>query len=102
MSTEPEKTPERTLPALEAEIAVTRVEMVDTINTLADRLKPKALADHASASTKLAAANAAALLTGGGMPEEKRQARNVKVLLGIGATVVTGAALIVLRSRLKK
>lgn len=102
MSAEPNKTPERTLPALEAEIAVTRVEMVDTINALADRLKPKALADHASASAKLAAANTAELLTGGGMPEEKRQARNVKVLLGIAATVVTGAALIVLRSRLKK
>lgn len=102
MSAEPKKTPERTLPALEAEIAVTRVEMVDTVNALADRLKPKALADHASNSVKVAATDAAGLLSGAGMPEETRQARNVKILLGIGATVLTGVALIVLRSSLKK
>ncbi len=99
MSTAEKKTPDRTLPDLEAEIAVTRVEMVDTINALADRLKPAALTKHATASTKLAAADTAALLTGEGMPTEQRQARNVKVLLGVGATVVAVVVLAVLRSR---
>ncbi len=101
MTTEEKKTPERTQPQLEAEIAVTRVEMVHTINVLADRLKPKALAENASASAKLAAADTAALLTGEGMPAEKNQARNVKVMLGVGVTVLAGVALIVLRSRRK-
>lgn len=101
MSTEEKKTPERTLPQLEAEIAATRLEMVDTVNVLAERLKPKALAEHASASAKLAAADTAALLTGEGMPAQKNQARNVKVLLGVSATVLVGVALIVVRSRRK-
>ncbi len=99
MSDAQKNTPDRTLPQLEAEIAVTRVEMVHTINALSDRLKPAALAEQATASAKLAAADTAALLTGEGMPSEQGQARNVKVLLGVGATVVVVVVHAALRSR---
>lgn len=98
---EPEKAPERTITELEAEIALARIEMVHTINVLSERLKPKALADHAAVSAKVAAGDAASFLSGDGMPTDHRQARNVKLLLGAGAVVVVGVCLAILRSRRK-
>lgn len=99
--TDSDNEPKRTVADLEAEIALTRVELVDTVNALANRMKPKVLADHASATTKVAAQDTAAFLSGNGMPLEKRQARNVKVLLGVGAAVIAGVGLVILRSRRK-
>lgn len=91
--------PERSISDLEAEITLTRIEMVDTINVLTDRLHPKAIAEHASQTTKVAAQDTAALIRGDGMPADAKQARNVKILLGAAAAVVVGVGLIVLRKR---
>ncbi|QAY69262.1 DUF3618 domain-containing protein [Xylanimonas protaetiae] len=79
---------------LQAEIERSRAELGATIDALTTQLSPKYQAKKAARTTRVAASDAGAFLTGGGMPVgDDRRARNVKVLLGAVAVV---AAVVVL------
>lgn len=103
-STTPDAKTEKTTPGLtiqqiEAEIEVTRIEMVHTVNALADRLHPKALAEHTSVAAKQATQDTATLIKGGGMPVGQSQSRNVKVLLGVAAATIVVVGLLIMRKK---
>lgn len=85
---------------LEAEIAVARAQLAASVDELAARLSPKALAAEAASTTKLAANDAGAFLTGNGLPVgPPSRARNAKVLLGAAAGVVVIVALVIIKRR---
>ncbi|MGO1316425.1 MAG: DUF3618 domain-containing protein [Cellulomonadaceae bacterium] len=96
----PEK-PERSVAEIQVEIAATRAELADSIDTLTARLDPRYVATQAGQSARQAAQDAAGVLTGKGLPEDSpRRARNVKVLLGVaGAAAALVALAIVRRAR---
>ncbi|MEZ0074012.1 DUF3618 domain-containing protein [Planotetraspora sp. GP83] len=101
--------------ALEREIERTREELARTVDAIADRVSPRRVAERGVAKVK---ANAEHLvsslgdLVGGVAPhpatsseevgpwEEEYPARTVApVLIGLGAVLVVGAAIILLRRR---
>ncbi|PFG35108.1 DUF3618 domain-containing protein [Sanguibacter antarcticus] len=85
---------------LEAEITVARAQLAATVDELAARLSPKALAAEARSTTKQAANDAGAFLTGNGLPVgPASRARNAKVLLGAVAGVVVIVALVIVKRR---
>jgi Protein of unknown function (DUF3618) len=78
---------------LEDDVTRTRAELGATIDALTTRLSPSYQAAHVARSTRQAASDAGAYLTGNGLPDgDARRARNAKVLLGV---VVIGAAALV-------
>lgn len=84
--------------ALEADIARTRAELGRTVDALTTRLSPSYQASQLAHSTKLAAGDARALLTGDGLPDgEPNRARNAKVLLGAVAAGIALVAITVVR-----
>lgn len=90
--------PKKSQAELEAEIAATRAELVDSIDALTARLDPRHLAAEAGAGAKQAATDTASLLTGKGMPQDApKRERNVKILLGVVGTIVVGTGLRLVR-----
>lgn len=86
-------TPDRS--ELEAEIRVARAQLASSVDELAARLSPKALAAEAKVTTKQAASDAGAFLTGNGLPVgPTSRARNAKALLGVVGVVVGTVALV--------
>lgn len=91
-------TPDRS--ALEAEIAVARAQLAASVDELTARLSPKALAAEAASTTKLAANDAGAFLTGNGLPVgPASRARNAKILLGAAAGAVLLVTLAIIKRR---
>ncbi|GLX01292.1 DUF3618 domain-containing protein [Microtetraspora sp. NBRC 16547] len=98
--------------ALEREIERTRVELARTVDAIADRVSPKRVAERSMAKVK---ANAERLV-GGGLPrreaeygpeaktwEEGFPPRDISpVLMIVGAALVVGAAVLLLRRRKQK
>ncbi|GII30937.1 DUF3618 domain-containing protein [Planotetraspora mira] len=97
--------------ALEREIERTRAELARTVDAIADRVSPKRVAERSVAKVK---ANAEHLvssfgdLVGGSASrsaaemegEERYPAQSMApVLIGLGAVLVVGAAIILLRRR---
>lgn len=85
---------------LSAEVLRARAELAATIDELSTRLHPKHVAAEAASATKLAAADAGAFITGGGLPDDApRRARNAKILLGVAASVLALTVLVIVRRR---
>ena len=85
---------------LSAEVLRARAELASTIDELTTRLHPKTIANEAASATKLAASDAGAFITGGGLPDyAPRRARNAKILLGAAAGVITLTVIAILRHR---
>lgn len=95
------RVPSPTQAELTAEILRARAELAATVDALATRLSPKTLAAEAAESTKQAASDAGAFLTGGGLPTSSpSRARNAKIVLGLVASIV--AVTIIKISKRKK
>ena len=85
---------------LSAEVLRARAELAATIDELSTRLNPKNVAAEAASATKLAASDAGAFITGGGLPDgAPRRARNAKILLGVAASALALTVFAVLRHR---
>ncbi|GAB2461889.1 DUF3618 domain-containing protein [Xylanimonas ulmi] len=86
---------------LQAEVARTRAELGATLDALSTRLSPAYQANRLKDSTQQAATDAAAFLTGSGLPQDDaRRARNAKALLvGAAAVAVTVAIAVARRVR---
>lgn len=83
---------------IEAEIAKTRAELVQTVDELTGRLAPGALAASAGAAAKQAAHDTQEFVSGHGMPTTSpSRRRNVKILLGTAAAVATLVTVVVIR-----
>lgn len=83
---------------LSAEVLRARAELAATIDELSTRLSPKHLASEAATTARLAATDAGAFVTGGGLPKAApTRARNAKIVLGVAAGVVALVALTVIR-----
>jgi hypothetical protein len=79
---------------LENEIARSRTELAATLDELTTRVSPSYQASQLAQSTRRAASDVGALVTGNGLPAgDARRARNAKVLLGV--VVVTVAMVVV-------
>ena len=100
-STTPEnKAPAPTTRELEDEVARTRAELTETLDQLATRLSPAYQANQLARATKLAASDAGAFVTGGGLPDgEPRRRRNAQVLLGAAAAGLALVVIVVVRAR---
>ena len=85
---------------LSAEVLRARAELAATIDELSTRLNPKNVAAEAASATRLAASDAGAFITGGGLPDDApRRARNAKILLGAAAGALTLTVIAILRHR---
>lgn len=85
---------------LSSEVLRARAELAATIDELTTRLHPKHVAAEAASATRLAATDAGAFITGGGLPGgAPRRARNAKVLLGVAAGALALTVIAVLRHR---
>ena len=93
--------------ALEREIERTRAELARTVDAIADRVSPKRVAERGIAKVKANAEHLASSIGElvGGSPahkgeEEEYPPRAVApVLIGLGAVLVVGAAIVLLRRR---
>ena len=85
---------------LSAEVLRARAELAATIDELSTRLNPKHVATEAAAATRLAATDAGAFITGGGLPGgAPRRARNAKIALGVAAGAIALTVIAILRHR---
>ena len=93
------RTPAPTARELEAEVARSRAELGDTLDQLVTRLSPSYQASQLAQSTKQAASDLGAFVTGGGLPEtEPRRSRNAKIFLGAVAAGLALATIVVVRA----
>lgn len=107
--------------ALEREIERTRAELARTVDAIADRVSPKRMAARGVARAKASAeqfvASVGDLVLGDGRrgdergdeeagPEgaaaERRAAGPAPLLIGVGAVLVVGAAVVLLRRRCRR
>lgn len=84
---------------LETEIERSRAELAATLDELTTRLSPSYQASRLAQSTRRAASDVGALVTGDGLPADApHRARNAKLLLGAVAVAVAVVALGVVRA----
>lgn len=102
--TEP-TTPQNGVPAptaqeLKDEVARSRAELGATLDQLTTRLSPSYQANQFAQATKVAASDAGAFVTGGGLPAAApRRRRNAQVLLGVAAAGLALVVIVVVRAR---
>jgi hypothetical protein len=84
---------------LEDEVARSRADIGATLDELTTRLSPSYQAAHLARTTKQAAADVGAFVTGGGFPDARpRRVRNAKLLLGALVTGLAVTAVVVVRA----
>lgn len=85
------------------DLAALRAELAASIDELVTRVNPKNVAGNAANQVKTATVDAAAFLTGSGLPapEESNRSRNAKIALGIAAGLISVLALSLLSRRKK-
>ena len=86
---------------IDPEIQSARDELAASLDELLDRVHPRTVASELGSATKLAATDAASLVSGKGFPDsiDESRVRNAKAALGVA---VGGAALLVLSILTKK
>lgn len=92
-----------TTPEQPEDIAAIRAELAASIDELVDRVNPKNVATEAAHTAKQATADAAAFVSGAGLPnpDEGNRARNAKIVIGVTAGLITVLALTLLSRRRK-
>lgn len=92
-----------TTPEQPEDIAAIRAELAASIDELANRINPKNAASEAAHTAKQATVDAAAFVSGAGLPNpsEGNRARNAKIAIGAAAGLITVIALSLLSRRRK-